>query len=123
MVATALVGSWKVVGFVMHTADGGTTQPYGEVPLGYGVFDGTTAFVQLCAEGESAAVAASFVAYFGPYTVEGSTIRIRVEGSNVPGYVGAVQVRVVAITADADGRDRLTIGVPGSYAATAVRVA
>lgn len=107
-----LVGTWRVVRYEVWDSAGTRSQPLGTAPVGYGVFDGTRAFIQLMSESKS-----YLGAYFGPYAVRGAELRITVEGTNIPDYMGSVQVRRFRIAGDT-----MTLGMPGEYQATTVRV-
>jgi len=66
-------------------------------PPAFAVFDTTgRAFVQLgkaFSVGSKEEVAKSLMAYFGPCTLDGDTLSVIVESSNMPGYVGSTQTR------------------------------
>jgi len=119
---TPLLGTWRLATYEVWNAAGGIDQPMGPSPAGYAVFDATGhAFIQLArgAGEDTSAVAASFVGYFGRYTMNeaGTEFTVTVEAANAPHYVGSLQVRPFKI----DG-DTLVLGIPGQYRATLHRV-
>lgn len=114
--ATALVGTWRAVEYVAWDSTASAHHLFGSPPSGYAVFDPAgNAFVQIMRQGD----APSLAAYYGPYTVNtaGDSLSIRVEGSNLPGYLATVQRRPFSIRGDT-----LLLGVPGRYLATLVKV-
>lgn len=112
----ALISTWRVVSYETWNPQGQVSTPFGDAPSGYAVFDATGhAFIQLMGNSPGAA----FAAYYGTYTTDhdARVVTIRVEGSNVPSYIGTDQVRPYRV----DG-ENLTLGVPNEYRATLVRV-
>lgn len=99
--------------------------PLGETPVGYAVFDDIGhVFMQLVracdqgieplhVEGVREALADSFIAYFGKYSVgtDGTRLTIRVEGCSRACHFGSVQERTLTLAEDA-----LILGQPGQYA-------
>ena len=73
---------------------------------------------QLNAEGVREALADSFTAYFGKYSIdtEGTKLTIRVEGSNRAPYVGSVQERMFTLA-----EHTLIMGQPEQYRAVLSR--
>ena len=118
--SSPLTGAWRVQSFSRFSKDGATSEPLGRPPAGFAVFDPTgRAFVQLgkaAASGSAEEVAKSLMAYFGPCSTAGDTLRVVVESSNMPAYVGSTQTRTFSI----DG-DILKIGTPGEYQAVCRR--
>ncbi|MEI6028820.1 MAG: lipocalin-like domain-containing protein [Betaproteobacteria bacterium] len=126
---SSIVGTWRLRTFEVWTPEGKVTTPLGSAPIGYAIFDDSgRAFIQISqapdatvkASAETqAAQAASFLAYFGVYTVNAldSTLSIKVEGSNLAAYVGSTQARSFTVN-----EGTLTMGQPGKYRAVAVRV-
>jgi hypothetical protein len=121
----ALIGTWRLARFETWNVDGGIEQPLGPSPAGYAVFDATGhAFIQLAraaAAGVSAeAIAGSFVAYFGSFTLndDKTEFTVLVEASNLADYVASHQVRPFQISGNT-----LVLGIPGLYRATLHRVA
>jgi len=125
----AIIGTWRLLAYEVWSPEGTLHAPLGDEPIGYAVFDLTgRAFIQLAshpiepqagaADGRQAS-AASFAAYFGTYTVdaEQKKLAIQVEGSNRVPYIGSTQERVFTIEGDT-----LTMGQPGQYRATLVRL-
>lgn len=130
----ALIGTWRGLRFETWDAQGRAATPFGDPISAYVVFDATGhAFVQMMkvppvapsASAEDATPEAlraaldAFIGYYGPYLIdeEKKTFTIHVEGSNLPTYVGSRQVRHFRIEGDT-----LTMGTPGAYQATLVRV-
>ena len=110
-----LVGTWRIIRYVVWDSAGRPTEPMGRMPSGYVVFTATGhAFVQLMEPGGG-----SFGAYYGPFrrTSDPGVLAVQIEGSNIPGYVGSTQTRPFRI----DG-DTLRLGVRGEYEATLARV-
>lgn len=126
---SSILGTWRVLSYKTWSTVGDAAYPVGESPCGYAVFDETGhAFVMLArnlkfrgkANDEARlAVANSFAAYCGTFTLNRSeaTISIAVEASNVASQVGTMQDRPYQI----DG-DILLLSVPGQYRATLQRV-
>ena len=130
----SLVGTWRGARYEVWDPDGRATTPFGDPVSGYAVFDATGhAFIQLMrtpaippfaspqapTPEEIRSAHSAFAAYYGPYTVDNAarTMTIRVEGSNMPSYTGTNQVRPFRVEGET-----LTLGVPGQYQATLVRV-
>ena len=112
-----LIGTWRIAGF-SEWPDGREQRPLGENPVGYVIFDAAgRIFIQLSkspGRGVSAEeVAASFIAYFGTFKVDGDTLIVAIESGNGAHDVASAQTRTVAL----DG-DSLSIGVPGRFMAT-----
>lgn len=111
-----LAGTWRVSSYETWNAQGQTVTPFGDAPSGYAVFDTTGhAFIQMMGTAPDSA----FAAYYGTYTIDdaGQTVTIHVEGSSMPSYTRTDQVRPFRVEGDT-----LTLGVPGQYRATLVRV-
>ena len=112
-----LVGSWELISFELQFPDGTVTHPFGTEVRGY-LFYNQDGF--MCAAFGSAARAGSneknlaevgaaagydqFMAYTGPYRVEGDRIIHHVEVSSLEAWTGSVQERWYKI----DG-ERLTL--------------
>lgn len=112
----AIVGTWRGIAYTAWDPAGAEQSPFGSLPSGYAVFDLTGhAFIQIMRPGS----ADTFTAYYGTYRVNsaGDSVSINVEGSNVPAYLGSVQVRPFQIRADT-----LVLGVQGKYEAKLVKV-
>ena len=123
--APSLPGTWRLLSYETWTAEGVATEPLGPAPAGFAVFDAAGhAFIQLARAADdgldAGALAQSFIAYFGTFTVDeaGSEFTVLVEASNMPAYVGSRQVRAFRI----DG-DTLVLGVEGQYRARLRRAA
>lgn len=115
-VSSTLVGTWRLLEYAAWDSAGKAQQVFGPAPSGYAVLDRVgTAFVQIMKPGDAATLAA----YYGAYTVNaaGDSLRIRVEGTNIPAYLGTVQTRPFRIRGDT-----LILGIQGKYQATLVRI-
>ena len=123
----SIVGTWHLSTYEVWISEVQIIAPLGVTPVGYAVFDEAShAFIQLAraagkdieAEGVREAIANSFTAYFGKYSInaECTKLTVQVEGSNRAQYVGSVQERVVSIT-----ENTLIIGQPGQYRAVLSR--
>jgi Lipocalin-like domain len=114
-----IVGTWKLISYENHLADGSISFPYGKKPQGYFVYDSTGhVSVQIMrtppmkdipglrdgkGEGDQYREAfLSYTAYFGTYTVDRTkgTVTHHVEGSFRPDYTGTDQVRPFRIDGD-----------------------
>jgi hypothetical protein len=131
--AGGLQGTWRFISYESWDSNGTRRTPFGSSPTGYLVVDESGhALIQLMkpvaasaattghptAE-ETQAAADSFAAYYGTYTVDAAqaVIRIRVEGSNIPTYLGSTQVRPYQLQGNT-----LVVGVLGQYRASLERV-
>ncbi len=111
-----LAGAWRLVEYVAWDSAGEPKHLFGPSPSGYAAFDARgVAFIQIMRPND----AGSFAAFYGSFLVNpaGDTLRIRVEGSNIPEYLQSVQVRPFRIRADT-----LVLGLTGQYRATLVKV-
>lgn len=111
-----LVGTWRVAAFSEWSEEGREQHPLGD-PTGYAIFDAVgRIFIQLSkspGRGVTAEeVAASFIAYFGTFKVDGDTLVIAIESGNGAHDVATVQTRTVILDGDA-----LSIGIPGRFMA------
>jgi hypothetical protein len=101
-----LIGSWSLDSFEMQSSNGEVSHPYGRELTGYLFYndDGymSAAFMSAdrgrIGDGElsKAAEASSydqFMAYTGPYEVNGDKITHRVEVSSLEAFIGSVQER------------------------------
>ncbi|MDQ7249977.1 lipocalin-like domain-containing protein [Dongia sedimenti] len=118
-----LIGTWRVIAFQEWSPDGVEHHPLGDAPTGYAIFDAAgRIFIQLSRGAgrgvASDAVARSFMAYFGTFSVAGDQLQVAIESGNNPGDVGTSQTRTVTV----DG-DVLTIGIPNQLQATLRREA
>lgn len=125
----ALIGSWDLVSLENRAADGSVKQPLGAAPVGRITYTadghmsaqlmhGTRApFAADALYGgsadERAAAYASYIAYYGSFTVDAAAgvVRHRVTGSLFPNWVGSEQVRHYVL----DG-DQLTLSAPSTDA-------
>lgn len=121
---THLVGTWKLVSYVIEHPDGRPEQTaMGERPYGRLIYtaDGNM-LAQIAAPGrknfaksylmgatpaEAKAATDTYLAYGGTWRVQGDTVIHTVEGGLFPNWVGGEQVRAVAW----DG-DRLVLSTP-----------
>jgi hypothetical protein len=119
----ALLGTWRLVSWQAHGADGTVTYPLGEHAVGYLVYtaDGRM-FAQLMRPGrpgfasgdmlrgtaaENAAAVGGYVAYSGTFEVRDGAVFHRVDLSLFPNWIGGEQRRSIAW----DG-DRLILSSP-----------
>ena len=120
-----VVGTWRAIRYETWDSAGLRSMPFGDPPSGYAVFDATGfAFIQLMGtqkreNGNGIEQSPIFGAYYGSYVLvaHGDTIKIHVEGSNILNYINTVQVRPFRIF-----NDTLSLGIPGEYQATLVRM-
>ncbi len=123
MSANPLIGTWRLVSFVVRDEGGGITHPFGRDAVGFITYtaDGHMA-VQFgradrarlaggdwvgATPAEVAAAARDYFAYCGSYEVRDGEVVHRVELSLMPNWIGAEQVRIVAF----DG-DTVTLATP-----------
>jgi hypothetical protein len=117
--AQSLIGSWKLDSFELQSTTGEISHPYGRKLTGYLFYneDGymSAAFMSAdrgrIGDGElsSAAEASSydhFMAYTGPFEVNGDKLTHSVEVSSLEAFIGSVQERWFKI--DGDRLDLLT---------------
>lgn len=111
-----VVGTWRLLSWVAHAQDGSRGEPFGPTPEGILVYtrEGTMittigmpgreaiAANDLLAgdHDEILAMARSFIAYAGAYSVDGAAIVHRVELSLFPNWVGTVQRRSAELSPD-----------------------
>jgi hypothetical protein len=115
----SIVGTWRLVTFETHNADGTVSYPFGKKPLGYFVYDSTGHLsVQIMRDPPMKDVPGlrqgkaepdqykeaflAYAAYFGTYTVDSAkgTVTHHVEGANRPDYIGTDQPRPFRIEGD-----------------------
>ena len=109
-----IVGTWRLEYFELQAPDGSVTHPYGEQVNGYLVYSPegimSAAFMradrgsevsQDLAQAETAPAWDAFMAYSGPYRVEGDRIVHDVEVSSLAVWIGTVQERWFKIDGDA----------------------
>jgi len=117
--AEALIGSWKLDSFELQSATGEISHPYGRELTGYLFYneDGymSAAFMSAdrgrIGDGELSKAAEvssydNFMAYTGPFEVNGDKITHHVEVSSLEAFIGSVQERWFKI--DGDRLDLLT---------------
>lgn len=113
-----LLGSWQVVSWEWHDAEGAVTSPLGEDPAGQLIYDSSGAMsAQLMRRDqppfqdedwraatveEKARAWSGYFGYFGTYTVdeEAGIVTHHVEGSAFPNLVGTEQVRSALLDGD-----------------------
>jgi hypothetical protein len=109
----ALVGTWRLESFELQAPDGSVTHPYGEHVTGYLVYSAegimSSAFMRAdraaggdpdLSRAETAPAWDTFMAYGGPWHVEGDRIRHDVEVSSLAVWIGTVQERWYKIDGD-----------------------
>ena len=112
-----LVGTWRLESFELELPDGQVNHPYGEDVEGYLVYSAagvmSAAFMGAdrrdagdgdLSQAEGLARDDRFMAYSGPFRIEGDRVLHWVEVSSLPVWIGTVQERWFKI----DG-DRLTL--------------
>jgi hypothetical protein len=117
--AEGLIGSWKLDSFELQSATGEISHPYGRELTGYLFYneDGymSAAFMSAdrgrIGDGELSKAAEvssydNFMAYTGPFEVNGDKITHNVEVSSLEAFIGSVQERWFKI--DGDRLDLLT---------------
>jgi hypothetical protein len=104
-----LVGSWRLQHWVAVGDDGSEMLPMGAAPDGLLVYSHDGTMIGIMGPGdrprfasddvtggtdeERAAAFATFIAYGGPYEIEGDTVSHHVETSLFPNWIGSVQRR------------------------------
>jgi hypothetical protein len=128
-----LAGTWRLVSCVRTHADGSTSFPWGENPVGQIIYMSNKRMsAQIMRPGRSSTVppgvdygsskatdqeireaVSGYVSYFGTYSVdeEARTVSHTLEGALVPGWVGTTLLRAFLI--DASGQLILTREIPG----------
>lgn len=109
----ALIGSWRLESFELESTDGSISHPYGTDLTGYLFYnaDGfmSSAFMSAgrsaSGDGELSQAAAEssydqFMAYTGPFEVQGDKITHFVEVSSLEAWIGTVQERWFKIDGD-----------------------
>lgn len=109
----ALIGSWRLEAFELEATDGTISHPFGEDLAGYLFYNEqglmSAAFMNAArgrvADGDLAEASRTssydqFMAYSGPYVVEGDRIRHFVEVSSLEVWTGTVQERWFKIDGD-----------------------
>jgi hypothetical protein len=108
-----LLGTWSLVSFELEMPDGTVHHPYGEAVEGYLVYSNegimSAAFMSseraaggeqdLAAEGTTGNYDA-FMAYSGPFRIEGDRVAHDVEVSSMGAWTGTVQERWFKIDGD-----------------------
>jgi hypothetical protein len=112
----ALVGTWRLRTWTSTFADGGVGEPFGQAPEGVLVYtDGGTMITTIGRaarppitggdllsgpDDEILAMARSFIAYSGGWSIDGDDVLHAVAMSLFPDWVGGVQRRHVALLDD-----------------------
>ena len=109
----SLIGSWSLRSFELHTSDGKVLYPYGEEVRGYLFYneDGfmsaafenakrCTSRTEDLAEAGAALNYDQFMAYTGPFEVQGDRILHRVEVSSMDVWTGTLQERWFKVDGD-----------------------
>ncbi|HEX2426798.1 MAG TPA: lipocalin-like domain-containing protein [Gaiellaceae bacterium] len=110
------MGRWRLLSYVGRAGDGTLIYPLGADPQGSLVYteggwmsahisagdrvDLTTADLLGGSEAERAAAFSSYLAYCGPYEVNGDVVVHRVTMSSFPNWVGSEQTRQFQVTGD-----------------------
>ncbi|MDG2050352.1 MAG: lipocalin-like domain-containing protein [Myxococcota bacterium] len=128
MQGETIVGTWCLDYFELQAPDGSITHPYGENVHGYLVYSPegvmSAAFMradrgpqasQDLSQAETAPAWDAFMAYSGPYRVEGDRILHDVEVSSLAVWIGTVQERWFKI----DGESLVLHTAPLSVGETA----
>jgi hypothetical protein len=111
-----LVGRWRLDSYIARHEDGSVAYPLGEAASGSLVYTAggwmsghlaagerpslITNDVLSGAEAERAAAFSTYVAYCGPYTLEGDTVIHHVTMSLFPNWVATEQTRIVELAGD-----------------------
>lgn len=116
-IGNAIVGSWRLVSWIVKAPDGKVTHPVGENPVGLLMYDDLgnmsvhlmNSFRPIFEMGyaetsleELKEVYDGYIAYFGKYTIDISeqTITHHADGITNPNFVGTRLVRYYDLTAD-----------------------
>ena len=107
-----LVGTWRLLSWEAHAADGAVSYPFGERAVGYAVYTADGTYVgQLMrpdrpafaggdvlggTAAENAAAIGGYIAYGGSYQVHDDMVIHRVEMSLFPNWIGGEQRRAIA---------------------------
>ena len=109
--ADQLVGTWQLVSIVNTAADGSKRDAYGPHGKGLLIFTPDRHFTLINTDpdvpkvasnnrlaatpDENKAIVSGSIAYFGTYTISGTTITLATEGSTYPNYNGVAQTRIL----------------------------
>ena len=86
----SIVGTWRVVAFETHNADGTVIKEFGDKPLGYFIYDATGHLAIQVMENPAKNDPPKAFAYFGTYTVDAAK---GIVIHHVEGAVGDPKVR------------------------------
>ena len=111
-----LAGTWRLISAEDKNPNTGQWVPYtfGNPPSGYFIYDATGhASVQIMTTppqtiatpdsptpDEALAIFNAYIAYYGTYTVDSTSITVQVEGALNPTQVGSAQVRLYELSGD-----------------------
>lgn len=105
----SIVGTWRLLSYVLRDAGGGITRPMGEGAIGQIIYDEAGNMSCHLANPDLTAPSAydSYSSYFGSYVVDAGAgvVRHDVLGATMPGWAGTMVVRTYAFPAD----DMLTL--------------
>jgi hypothetical protein len=130
-----LIGSWRLRRWTAIADDGSESSPMGDAPNGLLVYSGDRTMIVLMGQADRPRIAsddvtggtetaraeafASFIAYGGPFEVEGNIVSHHVQMSQFPNWVGTVQRRRWEL----DAADRLlTLTSPPMTVGGATRI-
>ncbi|HLH35012.1 MAG TPA: lipocalin-like domain-containing protein [Alloacidobacterium sp.] len=97
--AEDFIGTWKLLDYSFLHEDGTVEKPWGNHVVGYllysteGYMSGNLSPAGRRHKTESAGRKRDYIAYAGPYTVEGDTVTHHVEVSLFPNWLGTAQLR------------------------------
>ena len=102
MTADDLIGAWKLEGWDAINEQNETTQPYGDAPAGFIMYtpDGYMSAQIRGNGGEGVTPEGLFLAYAGPYEIDGETVIHKVEIANWYPLVGSDQPRQATFDGD-----------------------
>lgn len=93
------IGTWKLIDYAFLHEDGTVDKPWGDHVVGYliysaeGYMSGNLSPAGRRHNVEKASRKRDYIAYAGPYTVEGDTVTHHVEVSLFPNWLGTAQLR------------------------------
>ncbi len=101
----SIVGTWKVISFETHNADGTVIKEFGDKPLGYFIYDATGHVAIQVMENPARQDPPAAFAYYGTYTVDSAKgiVIHHVEGAigeKVKLYIGKDELRPFRIEGD-----------------------
>jgi hypothetical protein len=104
----SIVGTWKLLAWETHNADGTVVRQYGEHPLGYFIYDATS-HLSIQVMGNPPTDPPAYFGYFGTYTVDSARgiVIHHIEGATTSRNIGQDEPRQFRIEGD-----HLTIRIP-----------